>query len=560
LRESWQGIPTNETERALLLEITDRLWRKEIRRRGLEFFSREVLGFDNAEHQREWYDVLDNKALRKIALAAPRGHTKTTCFSVNYPLSRIDEDHNVRLLLVSNAAPQSEGFLREIVANIERNQAYVDYAGQLKPQKPEKWTNREIIVDRSKYDMKDPTISTVGVGGTILSKRADEIICDDLLNPENTKTQEQRAKIKEWFFQVLLPVLAPGGRVIFVGTVWQNNDLLSEILEDPMWDYRKKFKAVIDEPAHPELWEEWYAKRFAGTPESQAAAAAFLRENDAAMHEGVHVLWPKVFPYEVLYPLKRANRVAFEKAYQNNIVSREDQKFKEEWLERAKERGANLRLVHTLSQDQRKEFKIVTAGNDLAAGEKEQDDDNALLTLGLRRLDDMVQVLSLDRGKFSPAEWRKTMVERFDGLAHDRIIVESNGYQIAIKRDLADKNLPVVAFNTGGEKLDPYIGVESLAILFENDRVILPYDKSDPTTIALIDQLVDELRQFPIGHTGDSAMALWFAYTAMRDLSAASGTSGFLQMIAGDVARIKDGTTPNNNLATWKAMAGGKKK
>jgi len=143
---------------------------------------------------------------------------------------------------------------------------------------------------------------------------------------------------------VLLPVLVPGGRIIFVGTAWHPQDLLNEILGDPSWDYRKKFQAVIQWPCHIELWEQWYALRFAGTAESATGAAAFLAANKEAMHEGCQILWPEYFSFEQLYLLYRSNRIAFEKAYQNNIISREDQKFKEEWLERAKLRGANLRL------------------------------------------------------------------------------------------------------------------------------------------------------------------------------------------------------------------------
>ena len=123
-----------------------------------------------------------------------------------------------------------------------------------------------------------------------------------------------------------------------------------------------------------------------------------------------------------------------------------------------------------------------------------------------------------------------------------------------MKRDLAEKNLPIAAFTTGGEKFDPYIGVESLALLFENDRIILPYDKEDPYTIALVDQLVDELRQFPVGHTGDTAMALWFAYTAMRDLAGKGGQSGFFSMVQSDIEKAKSTTAPSN-LSGWVSLA-----
>lgn len=538
----------SEPVRQILRPLLLNLWRWYLGR-SLNRFTEEVLGYNNAEHQREWYSILENAKLHKIVLAAPRNHAKTTAISVNYVLWRISKNHNVRILMVSNTESQAQASLRQIVGRVERDQMYVDFAGQLRPEKPEKWTDKEIIIKREAFDMKDPTISTVGVGGTILSKRADEIICDDLLNPENTRTPDQRRKMAEWFHQVLLPVLIPGGRVIVAGTVWHPQDLLNELLADAGWDYRRKFQAVMSWPSNMQIWQDWYAIRMKGTPESTAEAEQFFITNYKVMHEGVHVLWPEYFAFASLYLIWRSNRVAFEKAYQNNIVSREDQKFKEEWLIRALERGAGYRLVLTLSADQRKEFKILTGGIDLAASESEQSDDNAMISLGQRRLDDMVALLALDRGKFSPADWRKLMVERYEGLLHDRIVVESNGYQIALTRDLAGKNLPVVAFNTGGEKLDPYIGVESLAILFENDRIILPYDKSDPYTVSVVQQLVDELRQFPVGHTGDSAMALWFAYTAMRDMAGAA-SSGFLQMIQKDVQALKEkGGAPG--LKSW---------
>lgn len=551
----------SEEEKAIFEIAVDRLWKRTIKTRGSNMFTQEVLGVYNDNHHNEWYRILDDKRYRMIALAAPRGHTKSTSFSVNYPLKRIEEDKNIRILMVGNAEAQPVSFLREIKQHIERDQSYVDFAGQLKPKIPEKWTDREIIIDRPRVDLKDPTISTVGVGGTILSKRVDEIICDDILSPDNTRTFEQRQKLRQWFYEVLLPILVPGGRVIFVGTIWHPDDLLSELLKDGAWDYRKKYKAIIEWPTHMDMWEHWYGIRLQGDIEAKLAAQMYLDENYEKMHEGVKLLWQKRkidedkfigFSFEDLYIKFRSNRVAFEKAYQNNIISREDQKFKEEWLEKAKERGANYKLIRSLSPDERKEFKALTGGIDLAASEEEQADDNAMVGLGLRRLDDMIQLLSLDRGKFTPKEWRNTIGERADGLRHDRILVETNGYQVALKRDMAEKNLPLASFTTGGEKFDPFIGVESMAILFENDRIILPYDKSDPYTIAAVDQLVDELRQFPVGHTGDSAMAFWFASTALRDLLAGTKQqSGFLQMMSEDMKKAKESMGMPSSLASW---------
>ena len=115
---------------------------------------------------------------------------------------------------------------------------------------------------------------------------------------------------------------------------------------------------------------------------------------------------------------------------------------------------------------------------------------------------------------------------------------------------MGDENIPIVAFATGGEKFDPFIGVESMAILFENNRIILPYDKSDPYTITMVDRLVDELRSFPIGHTGDCAMSLWFAFTGLRDLMG-KAKHGFLKMVEQDIQKAKAGG------ASWQALEQG---
>src|SRR4051812_3416181 len=86
-------------------ELLREAWREVIKKEGISFFTEEVLGFENVPHQRECYSILDNKGLKKIATAAPRGHTKFTCFTVNYSLERIDEDHNIR---ISSPTPRAK--------------------------------------------------------------------------------------------------------------------------------------------------------------------------------------------------------------------------------------------------------------------------------------------------------------------------------------------------------------------------------------------------------------------------------------------------------------------
>jgi len=480
-----------------------------------------VLGFKDPKYIIEWYSILDNKKYKKIVIASPRSSAKSTCVSVNFPLNEIVRDCNIRILIVSNTLDQAQLFLREIKGRIERDQKYREYAGDLIPHYPEKWTDREIIIARTNLELKDATISTVGMGGSILTRRADIIICDDVLNPDNTKTPEQRAKVKAWFYEVLMPVLEPGGRLIFIGTMWHPDDLLNELLEDPSYDFRRKYKAIISDSKRRDLWDKWTEI----LQENKDEAIKFLEENRAAMYEGVEVLWQERLPYEVLYLLRKENRVAFEKMYQNEVISEEGRKFQELWLTKAKEMGVNYRLVRGIT---RMELKIITQGVDLAISQKATADDTVDLTLG-KLPDDRFIVLNIERGKFTAAETRNLIIEQYQIFKSVQIRVENVAYQESLRRDMADMNLPVKGYRTGGEKFDEFIGIDSIAVLMENERIILPYDKNDPRTINLIDQLCDEMRQFPSGHTGDSLMALWFAFTAMRDLSMGKGFFGYMK-------------------------------
>jgi len=501
-------------------------------------------------------EVDREECLRSTALmseiAAPRSHAKSTCLSVNYPLQEIARNRNIRILIVSNALDQAQMFLREIKARITQDDNYKVYAGELMARYPEKWTDREIIVARDDLTLKDPTVSVVGMGGTILARRADIIICDDVLNQENTRTPEQRKKVKQWFYEVLLPVLEPGGRLIYIGTVWHPEDLLNELLKDPSFDFRKRYKAIISDSKRRDLWDTWVELLQSDAEDSKEKAEKFLKKHKKEMYEGVKVLWKERVPYYELYLLRKVNSIAFAKMYQNEVMSSEDQKFKEEWIERAKEMGANYRLVRAIPEGL--DLRVITQGVDLAVSEKDSADDNVDLTLA-KLPDNRFIILNIERGKFSPAGMRQLVKEQFLNFKPRQIKVENVAYQEAMRRDLADMNLPVKGYATGGEKFDEFIGIDTLAVLMENGRLILPYDKSDPRTINLIDQLVDEMRQWgSAGHTGDSLMALWFAYTAMRDIEGGSGYLEYIKTV--EEKKNKDGLSLENFVSMYKKGKG----
>ena len=506
-------IVANEEERVKRQEEAAEIFEalKKEAHDDLSAFAETVFDFDNGEHHHEWYKILMNKMKtpedgdwdtdlepapenwvnERIGVMAPRNHAKSTCFTVVYPLWKIGNDPDVRILIVSNSSMQAQAFLREIKDKITKNKLYRQVFGDLFPadmKSPgEKWTDAEIIV-RRKATHKDPTVSAMGAGGSILSKRADIIICDDILNLDNTRTVDQRAKIKQWYNEVLIPVLEPDGIMINVGTAWNLEDLLHDQLKNKNYDVRRRYKALL---------------------------------------QSGQTLWPTRWPYEKLMQLKsEVGSVAFNKSYMNEAMSSEDSTFKPSWLERAKYFGRGRYMKYKLDYSQWDLGAMkVAIGVDLAISQKETADNTAFAVIGETKLGAKIP-LWLEQGKFTFGQTQRKIIELANRYNPDIVVVENNGYQEALRRDLADNtSLPIVGYSTGGEKYDENVGVSSIAVEFENEKWILPYSDEEGTEYNKhqIDLLVEGMMNFGSGHTADILMALWFANGGLRRLNYGSG-------------------------------------
>lgn len=170
----------------------------------------------------------------------PRGGAKTTHGNTGFLAWLIGLFTDLRVGLISNTALQSRAFSRAIRWTAEGNGRYEEVFGDITSDA--KWTDQEWLRKDSKHHgTKDVTCFAQGVGGAIISKRFDIILCDDILDEENTNTPEAREKVETWFTQTLLPCLSPDGVVIMIGTRWAEEDLY-EVLTDPVAEGGKGWK------------------------------------------------------------------------------------------------------------------------------------------------------------------------------------------------------------------------------------------------------------------------------------------------------------------------------
>jgi len=425
--------------------------------------------FKNARHHLEWYGILSNKLIqtehetatpkslvkntigkinKRVALEAPREHSKTTCFSVNYPLWRIAKNPNIRIILVSNTATQAESYLREVKGHIERDPVYSELFPDLIPKYPEKWTDSEIIVQRSALNLKDPTVSATGMGGTILSRRAELIIVDDILNQSNTGTQERRQKVKEWLWNVLLPVLTPDGEIVVVGTAWDADDILEDLIEKSTFDIRVRYKAIPDDTdIDPKT----------GKPK---------------------LLWNNLFSYEQLMQKKADDPISFYRQYQNEVHQISEAPIKQEWIHYISD-------PNTLPKIER-----IIIGVDPAVSERDMTSNaqSAIVAVG-RGADGKFYVLKTSCGFWGFEKlldetailyWEMDMKY---GIRPESVVVEDvQAQKWAIDQMRKRKNLPAIGVKPTSDKT---ARLRTLSPFFANDEVRLLVE-CKPLAIQLI--------------------------------------------------------------------------
>jgi len=391
-------------------------------RADLKDFS-SALGYENNWHHNEWYDLLMQLAIKKFnrcLLLAPRGHAKSTCVTVNYPLWMLGNNPNLRIIIASDTVSQASLFLRQISHTIEHNKSYHDIYGHLKPDIQDKWTDTEVIVKRDQ-NLKDASLLALGVGSATIGRRADLIICDDIVSEDNCATELQREKLKTWFYKVLMPVLDPDGAVIVVGTRWHYHDLYSELLEKPQYT-QKVYKAI----------------------------------------EKGKALWPARFSLKKLEEIKNEiGSIIFNCQYLNDPSGLRGQLLKLDWLQYYDVAPPDMRIYQ---------------GVDLAISERAEADYTVICTIGVDAQNN-IYVLDFYRDKLSFPMQVKAIHVQAEIHKPLKIAIESNAYQKAMSQQLRQMSmLPVVETKTTKDKITRMI---ALSPHFENGRIRIKKDMTE---------------------------------------------------------------------------------
>lgn len=173
-----------------------------------------------------------------VAIAAPRGHAKSTSISLSYVLAEVLFRNRRFILLVSDTEAQAAMFLGQITQELQENEDIINLFGIKRDQetglvKFEKDSQTDIIVhftDGTKFRIIAKGSEQKLRGMLWDGARPDLIVCDDLENDEIVMNKDRRDKFKRWVYGALLPCRSQKGIVRIVGTILHMDSFLENLM------------------------------------------------------------------------------------------------------------------------------------------------------------------------------------------------------------------------------------------------------------------------------------------------------------------------------------------
>jgi len=198
-----------------------------------------LLGYTdiNNEFHDEFIGWLEQGRDKDIYLV-PRGHLKTSIFTIGGSLWSVIKNPERRIGIGSDTLGRAKGFLREIKSICENNPdlplTWPEIFYQYPEKESPKWTENELVFKRRRTP-KEASITAFSLESLPTGSHFEDIRLDDIVTPENTTTRDQMDKLKT-SFGLLSPILEPQEAVMRVcGTRYDYGDLYGDLQKDPNW-------------------------------------------------------------------------------------------------------------------------------------------------------------------------------------------------------------------------------------------------------------------------------------------------------------------------------------
>ncbi len=427
-------------------------------------FNRDILSWPDIYeplHRKVCEFVQNNVESKKLLILLPRGSFKSSMITIGFPLWRLAQNPQERILIANATYPMATSFLSQIKDHISKNETFKELFGDFSASAAS-WREDRITISREKaYEQKEPSVIAQGMSTNVTGSHYSLGILDDMVNRENITTRDQMDKVIN-FYKDALDLIDVNKNdhkeVICIGTTWHHADFYSWILDEEtgiLDDF-----AVMRKPAYTGEWKKG------------------------------KLLFPPRLGWKVLEDLKRSQGTShFSSQYLLEPKSIEDAvfKFKFKSYEESDIRGLSLNKFITI---------------DPAISEKKEADYSAMTCVGVDKQNNWY-ILDIWRDKVPPKRLLDQMFYWDDKWKPIKVGIETTAFQKVLQYfaydEMKRKNhfIPIMELkHADRSKYDRIMGLEPR---YETGSIFHP----QKTTVPLVEELEQELRDFDKGKHDD---------------------------------------------------------
>ncbi len=456
---------------------------------------------------------ITNKRRAKVAIAAPRGHAKSTIVSLVYVLWCVLYHKERLILITSNTTEQAIALLKDIKHQLRFNPLISsDFPEICQVKRPKPWRDNKIQLPNGAM------IRAYGAGQSPRGIKNDKdrpglIIADDLENEEQVESEEQREKLRSWFSGTLLNTGHPDTNVIVIGTILNHNSLLANLVDPertPGWD-GKTYKAVEEFSDNPQLWEKWSAIfRSRGEYKGKtgvAGAKKYFRFKKERMLKGTKVLWPEWESYYDLMLLRETEGdIYFQREKQNCPLDPRQCIFKKDnmlfWDDEFRD---TQHLIEAIGKR-----GYFYGACDPSLGRSIKGDYTAIIVLLKDRETKILYVIAADILHCTPNATIERIIQYANIYHFSQFAVESNNFQQLMVDDLKSRlpqkgqHIKIKSLQHSSQKHSRICSLETFV-----SQGLLRFNRKHQ-------QLLQQLTQFPLAKNDDGPDALEMAVDTAR--------------------------------------------
>lgn len=392
-----------------------------------------------APFHREMQHFLGQHPRALIELPRDHGKSVQACIRVIWELGR-QPSLRTKLVCASEAlAVERCRFLRDAIS---RNAFVRLVFPALRPAAP--WTATRFTIQRP-AEVIGPSVTAFGIGAASTGTRADLLVCDDIVDVRSMYSEAERRRAKNYFYENLVNLLEPNGRLWNLFTPWHVNDLNSELKRNPEFAL---FRRSIDENLTP--------------------------------------IWPEQWPRDKLEARRREiGEISFARAFRLIPLSGAETPIRPEWIQYWRTPEA---------------YDLVVLSVDPAVSAKASADATALVVLG-RTLDQQVHCLAAMARRIPTGLLPEIVAEADREWQPQRILFEANGAFDSACEELRRDRRFGFKIEAVKQSTNKEARIHAFSIAVQNGSFRL---QAGETSVAPQQQeLFDEMLSFPAGAHDD---------------------------------------------------------